>query len=77
MLGRKIRWPEWGVSWEGDDRHKKLLEEYFGFDGASKILAKNGYKEDTSEGGLDLELELNGAERKEFRMLAARLNCMA
>ena len=76
MLGRKIRWHEWGVSWEGDDRHKKLLEEYFGFDGASKILAKNGYKEDTSEGGLDLELELNGAERKEFRMLAARLNYM-
>ena len=76
MLGRKIRWHDWGISWEGDGRHKKSLEEYFGLDRASKPLTKNGYKEDEAKGGLDQEVELNGEERSAFRMLAARLNYM-
>ena len=78
MLGRKIRWHAWGISWEGDGRHKKLLEEYFGMDGNSKPLVKNGYKDDGKDDELEggLEEELGSEEGRAFRTLAARLNYM-
>ena len=76
MLGRKIRWHEWGLSWEGDERHRKLVMEYFGMDEQSKALAKNGYKEEDTQGGKESQ-ELDREERKAYRMLAARLNFMA
>ena len=25
MLGRKIRWHKWGLSWDGDERHRKMV----------------------------------------------------
>ena len=52
------------------------MMEYFGLDGNSTALAKNGYKDDDAKGGMETR-ELNTDERKSFRMLAARLNYMA
>ena len=30
MLGRKIRWHEWGLTSERDERHKKMVIDFFG-----------------------------------------------
>ena len=54
LLGRKIRWYEWGLTWEGDCRHRKMMMDYFGMDQNSKTLARNGYKDDDTEGGESL-----------------------
>jgi hypothetical protein len=74
MLGRTIKYQEWGLSWEGDSRHRKLLMEYFGMNGDTKALVKNGYKEDETVGG---DRELGEQDMKAYRMLAARLNYMS
>ena len=78
MLGRKIKWNEWGLTWEADARHRKLAMQYFGMQENTKALTKNGYKtraeEGASEGGCT---ELGPEEKKAFRMLAARLNYLA
>jgi hypothetical protein len=76
MLGRVIELTEEGVSWGGDPRHQKLLEEYFGMDGNSKPLSKNGYEED-ERGDKDEDCDLTKVECKAFRKLAARLNYMS
>ena len=39
-LGRKIRWHEWGLTWEGDERHRKMVIDFFGMDENSKKLTK-------------------------------------
>ena len=36
LLGRKIRWHEWGLTWEGDERHRKMVTDFFGMDENSK-----------------------------------------
>ena len=46
MLGRKIRWHEWGLTWEGYERHRKMVVDFFGMDENSKKLIKNGHKDD-------------------------------
>ena len=76
MLGRKIEWHEWGLTWEGDARHKKMLMDYFGMDWRTHSLVKNGYKEDEVKGGQEPQ-EMSQEESKAFRMLAARLNYLA
>ena len=75
MLGRTIRYHDWGLTWQGDERHRKMLLEYFGLNGESKALTKNGYKEDETEGGM--AEELGQAEASPYRMLAARLNYLS
>ena len=76
MLGRKIKLHMWGITWEGDDRHRKLIMDHFGLDGDSKILKKNCYKEE-EDGREKTPLKLNRQECKVYRMLAARMNYMA
>jgi hypothetical protein len=76
ILGRRVRWREWGLTWEGDDRHQKLVMEHFGSDETSKVLMKNGYKEDeTKEEKEPQKHDLQ--ECKAYRMLAARMNFMS
>ena len=75
MLGRTIKLHDWGITWEGDDRHRKLIMEQFGFDKDSKILTKNGYKDEEDEE--KSPHKLNKHECKEYRTLAARMNYMA
>ena len=40
LLDRKIRWPERGLTWEGDERHRKLVTDFFGMYDNSKKLTK-------------------------------------
>lgn len=61
-----------GISGSGDPRHQDLLEKYFGMNKSTKTLNKNGYPEEEED-----EEDLSKEEAREFRMLAARLNCMA
>ncbi len=42
ILGRIVEYTDQGITWSGDPRHQKLLEEYFGMDESSKALNKNG-----------------------------------
>ena len=76
MLGRTIELTDDGISWSGDSRHQRKLEEYFGMDKDTKILSKNGYDENEVEDDVE-DHELTREECKAFRMLAARLNYMA
>ena len=76
MLGRKIRWHQWGFTWEGDERHRKMVIDFFGMGENSKRLMKNGYKEDEVKDVKESH-ELGAEEYKSHRMLAARLNFMA
>ena len=78
MLGRRIRWHDWGLTWEGDSRHRDSVLEYFGMGGDSKALKKTGYKDkDAGSPGDGGDQELNPEECTAFRALAARLNYMA
>ena len=54
MLGRKISYHEWGITWEGDERHRDSVLEYFGTSEGSKPLKKTGCKTkrvEEAEGG--------------------------
>ena len=43
MLGRRICWYDWGLTWEGDARHRKAVLDYFGMGDNTKVLLKTGY----------------------------------
>jgi hypothetical protein len=77
MLGRVIKIDSEGISWKGDPRHRDLLFDYFGMNAHTKVLTKNGYEDDGTQGGNSDDTELNKEEARRFRMLAARLNYMA
>ena len=76
MLGRKLRWYDWGLTRQAASRHKALLMEYFGMKDNVKVLSKNGYKDDPAKGVFE-EQVMGKDEMKAFRMLAARLNHVA
>ena len=75
MLDRTMKLHEWGITWEGDGRHRKLIMEQFGLCENSKILTKNGYKDEEDEESSPKKL--NVQEIKAYRTLAARMNYMA
>ena len=74
ILGRIVRWKEWGIEFEADPRHRKLLLEHFGFDEKSRELSVTGVTEEEEEGD---EEELNGEEARAYRGVTARLNYLA
>ena len=76
VLGRIIELTDNGITWQGDPRHQKLLEEYFGMGQDTKALSKNGYDEGPEQGEQS-EVELTVEEGRAFRGLAARLSYMA
>ena len=77
MLGRILQYHSWGLSWQADPRHRKMILEHFGFNDETKALSKNGYKDEVeAEGELENEY-LQKAEDFGFRALAARANYMA
>ena len=53
MLGRKIRWHEWCLIWEGDERQRKMVIDFFGMDENSKKLMLNGCKNDEVKDATD------------------------
>ena len=42
ILGRIVRWTEEGILYEADPKHRRLILEYFGFEGNAKGLSFNG-----------------------------------
>ena len=74
ILGRRVSWEEWGISYEADPKHRRLIMDYFGFDDMSRMLTTNGSKEE--EDGEDA-VDLTAAEKTSFRAVAARLNFLA
>ena len=72
LLGRKIRCHEWGLTWEGDERQRKMVIDFFGMDENSEMLIKNEYTDDNVKDATDSQ-ELDIQECKSHRMLAARL----
>ena len=73
ILGRIVKWEDWGVGYQADPRHRQLIMEYFGFDDSTRALQNNGSKDDEE----DDEEELQGEEAKSYRGVAARLNYLA
>ena len=76
MLGRIIKLEEYGLTWEGDPRHVRILEERFGMNEHTKALANNLY-ELAGEDGEVKDEDLVGEEAKAYHMIAARLNFTA
>jgi hypothetical protein len=77
MLGRILTYKSSGISWKADPRHRKMILEHFGLNAETKVLSRNGVKDE-----VDIEDEpeteaLQAAEQKGFRALAARANYMA
>ena len=75
ILGRVVRWTKDGIEYEADEKHRKLVMDYFGFTEDTKSLSFNGDKEDKNE---EWESEdLDREEAKIYRGLAARLNFLS
>ena len=79
LLGRVIRWEEWGVACGADLKHRKLVMEALGLEEDSKSLATPGNKDDDK---MEEQRQEEAGERDpmqdtKFRAIAARLNYMA
>jgi hypothetical protein len=77
ILGRIVRWRSWGITYEADPKHRRLIIEYFGLDEKSRKLTTNGSKERDDDDEDDEEVELSPMEKTSFRAVAARLNFLA
>ena len=77
LLGRVIKYHDWGLSWRADARHRKMILEHFGFDKGTQSLSKNGYNEEDKDEGESEEHQLAEEEETCFRALAARANYLA
>ena len=77
ILGRIVRWRSWGITYEADPKHRRLIIEYFGLDEKSRKLTTNGSKERDDDDEDDEEAELSPMEKTSFRAVAARLNFLA
>jgi hypothetical protein len=40
ILGRTVRWKAWRIEYEADERHRKIIMEYFGLNEKSKGLTE-------------------------------------
>ena len=75
ILGRLIKYEEWGLSWSADPRHRKMIMEHFGFGPETKVLTRTGNKED-DKGGSE-SVVMGKEEARHFRGVTARTNYMA
>ena len=73
LLGRIIRWKDWGIEYEADPKQRKLICEQFGFDGGTRSLQTNGGAE-AEEGD---EEYLGSEEARTYRATAARVNYLS
>ena len=77
ILGRTVRWKSWGIEWEADEKHRKLLMEKFGYDEKTKPLNHNGENADHQDEEEWEKEKLGREESTEFRGAAARLNFLS
>ena len=73
ILGRKVRWTEEGIEYEGDGKHRESLLEDEGFNERTNAVVCPTERGD-GNGVVDDEVELEESERRRFRSRAARLN---
>ena len=76
ILGRRVKWHDWGIEWEADPKHREMLMEKFGYNSKTKSLNHNGDNEDHQDEEWEEE-PLAPAEATEFRSSAARLNFLS
>ena len=72
ILGRTVKWCPWGISWEADKKHRKLLMEKFGYDEKTKPLTSNGDTETHHDDDEEKQL-VTRSEATEFRGAVARV----
>ena len=70
LLGRIIRWNDWGVSCEADPKHRAMVLEALGLEESSKSLVAPGSKEEFPE-------TETAKSDTQFRAIVARINYMA
>ena len=74
VLGRTVRWRSWGIEYEADTKHRQMLLQQFGLDGASKALDYNGVRDPGDDNDDDGNQEEDTDCASEFRAAVARLN---
>ena len=74
ILGQTVRWKDWGIEYEADEKHRKIVMEHFGLDENTHGLTWNEIDEIREEEN-DAE-ELASGERA-FRAIAARIHFLA
>ena len=75
ILGRTVRWKDWGIEYEADKRHRKVIIEYFGFNEKTKGLTGNGVSDLEDEDGEDDQVD--GKDATAYRAVAARVNFLS
>ena len=73
ILGRTVRWKDWGIEFEADQKHRKILAEFFELEADSAAAAHNGDREH-KEYEEEEDIIMSKLEAKEFRGMVARLN---
>jgi hypothetical protein len=76
ILGRTVRWKNWGIEYEADVKHRNIVMEHFGFNEKTHGLTGNGNAEIHDEEDENDE-KLVGGEVTSFRAVAARINFLA
>ena len=76
ILGRTVKWCHWGISWEADAKHRKLLIERFGYDEKTKPLTSNGDTKLHQDDEWEKE-HVSRIEGTEFRGVVARVNFLS
>ena len=72
-----LRWKPWGIEWEADPKHRRVILEYFGFkEDHSDGLNYNGDKDRKEDEDFELE-EVDKYEATIFRGLVARINFLS
>ena len=74
VLGRTVRWQPWGIEYEADAKHRRLLLERFGLESGAKPLAQNGEADPGDDDFNGDDYDLGDAEATDFRACVARLN---
>lgn len=74
VLDRVVRWRSWGLEYEADPKHRRLLLDRFGLDGASKAFERNGEADPGEDDDRDIDEELDASEATAFRATVTRLN---
>ena len=74
LLGRTLRWHEWGISCESDPKCRREVLEALGLSDSSKSLSTTGSKEEDGQG--DSVPRVMGDDRQ-YRSIAASINFMA
>ena len=50
LLGRIIRWKDWGIEYQADPAHRELVLQELAFDERTKALTMNGAKSKVEDG---------------------------